>query len=325
MVKSELLYLSYEDVVSAGLTMAEILDIVERVFLEKSEGRTEMPPKPGIHTKPNAFIHAMPSYLPRLKAAGIKWVSGYPENHRVGLPYITGLLILNDPETGIPISIMDCTWITAMRTAAATAVAARYLARPDSSVVGIVACGVQGRTNLEALKVVFPGIERVLAYDIDRTVQDRYVAEMAASLALPVKGVSTVKEAVAESDIIVTSTPIVKDAHPVIEGSWFRKGAFASPVDFDCFWKRDALMRVDKFCTDDIPQLMYYKTQGYFQNIPKIHAEVGDLVTGKQKGRETPEERTMAINLGISLEDMGCARRIYDLAREKELGTLLPL
>jgi len=325
MINSELLYLSYQDVVDTGLGMAEILDIVEKVFYEKGEGRTEMPPKPGIHTQPNAFIHAMPSYLPRLNAAGIKWVSGYPENFRKGLPYITGLLILNDPETGLPLAVMDCTWITAMRTAAATAVAAKYLARPDSKVVGLVACGVQGRTNLEALSVVYPEIEQVLAYDIDPGVQERYVAEMSARLALPVEGVASVRAAVAESDIIVTSTPIVKDAQPVIEGAWFRKGAFASPVDFDCFWKRDALMRVDRFCTDDIPQLMYYKTQGYFQSIPKIHAEVGDLVTGKLKGRESLDERTMAINLGISLEDMGCARRIYDAAREKGIGVKLSL
>ena len=75
-----------------------------------------MPPKPGIHTMPDAFIHAMPAYIPSMRSAGIKWVSGYPENFKRGLPYITGLLILNDVETGIPYAVMDCTWITAMRT-----------------------------------------------------------------------------------------------------------------------------------------------------------------------------------------------------------------
>ncbi|MCD6537954.1 hypothetical protein J7L18_05025 [Candidatus Bathyarchaeota archaeon] len=104
----ELLYLCRRDVEDIGLTMKEIIDAVEDVFQEKGLGRVEMPPKPGIHPKWDAFIHAMPTYIPRLKLAGIKWVSGYPENYKLGLPYITGLLILNDPETGVPVCVMDC-------------------------------------------------------------------------------------------------------------------------------------------------------------------------------------------------------------------------
>ena len=149
------LYLSRSDVETVNLSMAEIIDGLDRMFVEKGEGKVEMPPKPGIHTQPDAFIHAMPAYIPSLESAGMKWVSGYPANQEKGLPYISGLLILNDPETGIPTCVMDCTWITAMRTGAATAVAAKYLARKDSSTVGIVACGVQGRGNLEALSCVF--------------------------------------------------------------------------------------------------------------------------------------------------------------------------
>jgi len=134
------LYLSRKDIETINLPMREIVDALEAMFKEKGAGRTEMPPKPGIHTRPDAFIHAMPAYIPSLQSAGMKWVSGYPDNQRRSLPYITGLLLLNDPETGIPIAIMDCTWITAKRTGAATAMAAKYLARPDSTTVGIVAC-----------------------------------------------------------------------------------------------------------------------------------------------------------------------------------------
>ena len=155
MAQNELLYLSQADVASIGLPMSEIIEALEIAFREKGEGRTEMPPKPGIH--PGAgdnFIHAMPAYIPAMKSAGLKWVSGFPENQKRGLPYISGLLILNDPETGMPLSVMDCAWITAMRTGAATGLSARFLARPESSVVGILGCGVQGRTNVEALKVL---------------------------------------------------------------------------------------------------------------------------------------------------------------------------
>ncbi|MAE61288.1 MAG: peptide transporter, partial [Planctomycetaceae bacterium] len=123
------LYLSRADVEGVGLSMREVIDALERMFVEKGEGRVEMPPKPGIHTRPDAFIHAMPAYIASQSAAGMKWISGYPENQQKGLPYISGLLVLNDPETGIPIAVMDATWLTAQRTGAATAVAAKMLAR----------------------------------------------------------------------------------------------------------------------------------------------------------------------------------------------------
>src|SRR5512139_1925754 len=165
MADNEILYLSRADVEAVNLEMSTIIKLLEQAFMDKGHGQVEMPPKPGIHTLPDAFIHAMPAYIPSLRSAGLKWVSGYPDNHKRGLPYITGLLVLNDAETGLPYTVMDCTWITAYRTGAASALAAKYLARKQSEVVGILACGVQGRTNLIALATQFP-IKRVYAYDI---------------------------------------------------------------------------------------------------------------------------------------------------------------
>ena len=177
MTKSKVLYLSRADVENVALSMTEIIAVIDKMFKEKGQGRIEMPPKPGIHTRDNAFIHAMAAYIPGLNAAGVKWVAGYPENQKKNLPYISGLLILNDPETGIPLAIMDATWITAMRTGAATAVAARYLARKDSTSVGIIACGVQGRSNLEALTCEFD-ISKVKVFDKYHEVADKFSMEM---------------------------------------------------------------------------------------------------------------------------------------------------
>ncbi|MGE5198962.1 MAG: ornithine cyclodeaminase family protein, partial [Rhodospirillaceae bacterium] len=205
------LYLSRADVAAAGLDVRTIIGLLDRAFQEKGGGRVEMPPKPGIHTQPDAFIHAMPAYIPAMKSAGIKWVGGYPGNDARGLPYITGLLVLNDVETGVPYAVMDCTWITAYRTAAASALSAKHLARRDSSTVGILACGVQGRSHLEALATVFP-LTKVFAYDTLRSAQDRFVADMGARLGIEVLGVDHPKEAVVESDLVVTSGPILK--HP---------------------------------------------------------------------------------------------------------------
>ncbi|MBW2196262.1 MAG: hypothetical protein JRF58_00100 [Deltaproteobacteria bacterium] len=186
MKPNRLLYLSQKDVVSVGLTMTEIIETLEVAFREKGRGNTEMPPKPGIHPGgEDNFIHAMPAYIPALNAAGVKWVSGFPGNQKKGLPYITGLLILNDPETGIPISVMDCVWITAVRTGAATALSARHLARPESSVVGVLGCGVQGRTNVEALNTLFP-LKRVMAYDVNTEAVRGYADEIGSRLNLEV-------------------------------------------------------------------------------------------------------------------------------------------
>ena len=195
MTLGSILYLSRKDVEATQLPMSEIIQALEAMFHEKGNGKVEMPPKPGIHTRPDAFIHAMPAYIPSLQAAGLKWVSGYPGNQAKGLPYITGLLILNDPDTGIPLAVMDCTWITAQRTGAATALSAKYLARPDSVSVGIVACGVQGRSNLEALACLFK-IQKVKAYDLHPEVAQRYAREMAGHLQIDIEPVKTLSEAV---------------------------------------------------------------------------------------------------------------------------------
>lgn len=320
----QLLYLSRADVENIALDMPTVISLLEVVFTEKGHGRIEMPPKPGIHTQPDAFIHAMPAYIPALKSAGIKWVSGYPENYKRGLPYITGLLILNDDETGLPYAAMDCTWITAYRTGAASALSAKYLARKNSDVAGILACGVQGRTNLEALAALFP-LKRVYAYDVLPDVQRRYVKEMSAKLSIEIVGVDEPKKAVVESDLVVTSGPILKHPMPTIEKDWLKPGIFASAVDYDSYWTGAAQAQFDKLSTDDHAQFQYYKKAGYFQQTPDPYADLGEIVAGLKPGREKDSERTMAFNLGLALDDMAVAPEIYRRAREREIGTWLML
>ena len=324
-MENQLLYLSQADVESVGLTMAEIIELLETAFAEKGAGRVEMPPKPGIHPgEGDNFIHAMPAYIPAMNSAGVKWVSGFPENHKRGLPYITGLLILNDPETGLPLSVMDCVWITAMRTAAATAVAARRLARPDSSILGILGCGVQGQTNTEALQLLFP-LERVMAYDVSPKALDSFAQRVSDELNLEVVPVAHPRQAVVGCDLVVTAGPILKRPHATIQAGWLDEGVFASLVDFDSYWHPAALKEADKFCTDDLAQLEHYRQVGYFQDIPQIHADLGELVAGKKPGRQTAGERTMACNLGLALDDMAVAPALYRRAVEQGIGTWLPL
>jgi ornithine cyclodeaminase/alanine dehydrogenase-like protein (mu-crystallin family) len=325
MSANKLLYLSQADVIAVGLAMSEIITALETAFRAKGEGRTEMPPKPGVHPGGgNNFIHAMPAYIADLQSAGIKWVSGFPENPRRGLPYISGLLIYNDVTTGLPLAVMDCVWITAKRTGAASAVAARRLARPEAKVLGILGCGVQGRSHAEALKETFP-LQKIRAYDKDAQAARRYADEISRQLQLEVRPVDSPREAVSGCDIVVTAGPILKTPHATIQAGWLEEGAFASLVDYDSYWSRPALAQAAKFCTDDVPQLRLYQSMGYFQDIPPIHADVGELVTGKKRGRETPAEITMTANLGLAIDDMAVAPLLYNRAQEKGIGTWLPI
>jgi ornithine cyclodeaminase/alanine dehydrogenase len=322
---SQLLYLSQADVVSVGLTMAEIIKSMERMFLAKGQGRTEMPPKPGIHPGGgDNFIHAMPAYISDLKSAGIKWVSGFPQNPEKGLPYISGLLIFNDAQTGLPLAVMDCVWITAKRTGAASAISARHLARPESSVMGMLGCGVQGRSHVEAMNVLFP-LKKVMAYDANPDAQKQFAEEIGNTFDLEIVPVKTPKEAVAGCDIVVTAGPMTKNPHATIQAGWLEEGAFASLVDYDAYWHPAAMHEAAKFCTDDINQFRSVQQAGYFKDIPELHADLGELAANQKPGRQTPAERTMTANLGLALNDMAVAPLIYEKAKEKGIGTWLEL
>jgi ornithine cyclodeaminase/alanine dehydrogenase len=324
MAEQRMLYLSRADVEKVALDMPTILKLLEEAFKEKGNGKVEMPPKPGIHTMPDAFIHAMPAFIPSLHSAGIKWVSGYPENFKRGLPYITGLLILNKDETGIPYAVMDCTWITAYRTGAATGLAAKYLARPNSEVAAILACGVQGRTNLEALASIFP-LKRAYAYDILPEVQAKFITEMKKKFKFEILPAKSPKEAVTASDLVVTSGPILKHPTPTIEKDWLKPGGFGSAVDFDSYWTGPAMAQMDRISTDDHAQFEYYRESGYFSQTPAPYADLGQLATGQKPGRGSDKERNLAINLGLAMDDMAIAPEIYRRAMAKEIGTWLPL
>jgi len=218
---------------------------------------------------------------------------------------------------------MDCTWVTAKRTGAATAVAAKYLARKDSQTLGILGCGAQGRSNLEALKVVCSGLKEVKAYDVNEQNLQRYVQEMTAKHDIKIAPCSSPREAVEDCDVVVTAGPILKKPTPVIEPDWFKDGSVACPLDFDSYWKPEAMRSMDKFCTDDREQLAYYRSQGYFCDVPKVYAELSELVSLSVCGREKPNERIMSMHLGSALADMATAKLVYEKAKLTGIGEQL--
>ncbi|MCL5103408.1 MAG: ornithine cyclodeaminase family protein [Armatimonadetes bacterium] len=323
-----ILYLSRKDVEGLRVSMREVLEAVDEGFRLMGQGLAEMPPKMGIHTRENAFIHAMPAYVGQVDAAGMKWVSGYPSNIAKGLPYITGLLILNDPDTGVPISVMDCSWITAMRTGASAGISARYLANSESAVAGILGCGVQARTSLAALVETLPKLSEVRCYDLYETSAKAFIEEMGSAFSqLNFTLCAGPCEVAVGADVVVTAIPIVEQPSPPLDAGMLEKGGLAVSLDYDSAWTGEAMRQCEKFVSDDSGQLLATKEHGfYFGGIPgSIHADLKDLAAGLKPGRENDRERIFSMNMGIAVDDMVTARLLYQKAIELGLGTRLPL
>ena len=158
-------YLSRADVEAVAPAGTDVIEILDDVFRAKREGAVEMPPKVGVHPRQDAFIHAMPAYLSEADAVGLKWVAGYPGNQQLGLPYLHGLFVLSDAATGRPLAVMDATWITEVRTAAASMLGIRALAEGDVESIGILGCGRQAQVHLELAGQVFPALRRAAVFD----------------------------------------------------------------------------------------------------------------------------------------------------------------
>ena len=320
----KLLYLSQQEVESLNISIPEIIAQLEMMFIEKAKHQVEMPPKPAIHTNGDAFLHAMPAFIPKIRSAGMKWVGGYPENYKQGLPYITGLLVLNDVDTGVPYAIMDCKWITAVRTAAATALTAKYLARQESDTLAILGCGIQGRYNLETLNEIFK-LSKVKVYDISKEISNRYAAEMRQRFGLDIDIAEHPQAAVSAADIIVTAGPFLMNPTPVISYDWIKQGALVCPLDLDSYVKPDVFIKSDFLCTDDLKQFNQFKSNGLFQSCPESIAEVCDVIAGNIPGRTNDQQIITAINIGLALEDMAVAPLIYERAIKKRIGVWLDL
>lgn len=323
-VEHSLLYLTRADVEATALPASQVIEAVEQVLREKAFGRAQMPPKHWLTSGDDRFFSAMTSILPAVDAAVCKWQSGSPTNHEHGLPFITGLLILNDLKTGAPLAVMDSTWLTAQRTAAATAVTARYLAAKTPQLLGILGCGVQARTNLEMLRQVFPDLSEIQAYDILPQATHLYAEEMAARYGIRVKERKSPREAIENADIVVTCGPITAKPDRVGEAHWPKRGALVVTLDYDCYWKTEALQKADTLYTDDIAQFQHLKEYGYFKGVEMITGEIGDVVASLVPARRSNSDTIFSINMGIALEDVSVARRIYAAACANGCGTRLP-
>jgi ornithine cyclodeaminase/alanine dehydrogenase-like protein (mu-crystallin family) len=312
-------YLSRADVEAVGLRGADVIEILEGAFRAKRAGDVEMPPKIGVHPRDDAFIHAMPAYLSSVDAVGMKWVAGYPDNQGLGLPYLHGVLVLSDAATGRPLAVMDATWITEVRTAAASMLGIRALADGPVDTIGILGCGRQGKVHLELAERVFPTLRRATLFDRH---PDRAEALAAAHPKLDVEVASAAEQIGAEAQVVVTTAAIVRHPERPLRRAHLAEASVACAVDFDATLSEDLFDGAGMFVVDDVAQYRYYRQQGYFAGYPPEATELAEVLAGERPARTGLR---VFVPLGLALEDVAVAAEINRRASEAGLGTELPL
>ena len=268
-------------------------------------------------------FRAMPAYIEKLKRCVVKWVNVHPKNTKSGLPAVMAIIILSDPANGLPLCIMDGTYVTNIRTGAAGAVAAKFLAGRDSKIAGMVGCGAQARTQLLALLEIF-NIKKVKAWGRDRLGINNFIKDM------KLKGIEFVsapdiKTCVTDSDIVVTTTPSRK---PIVKLKWLKRGAHINAVGADAKGKQELepeILKKAKVVVDSWEQASH---SGEI-NVPlskrmitekDIYADIGEVVVGKKRGRASRQELTVFDSTGLAIQDLAVADLIYKTAIKKNIG-----
>lgn len=321
------LVLSEEDVKKV-LSLEEVTDAVESAFRMKGLGHAQMPPKQYLFMKKyNGDVRTMPAYLEENDAVAVKVVNSHPENRkRHGLPAVMATIILVDPRTGAPEAIMGGTWITALRTGAAGAIAAKYLANPNPKTVGIVGAGTQARTQLMGLQLVFKTVEEVRVWDLNEKAAVKYAEEMRIKYKqASICSVKSIKKAVKGADIIVTATPSRK---PLVSAEWVDKGTHINCIGADAPGKQEldpTILIKSKIVVDDWSQSCH----GGEINVPlakgiidkkDVWGDICEIVAGLKQGRTSPDEITVFTSTGLAIQDAAAAKIAYQKALKQKIG-----
>lgn len=305
--------------------MNEIISYVETAYSVQAKRKVQMPAKKYLFFKKfNGDLRIMPCFIRGLDQAGVKNVNVHPENVKHNLPTVMGLIELIDPETGFPISVMDGTWITDMRTGAAGGVATKYLARDNSEVLGLVGAGKQAYTQLTAINEVMDITEVKISCRVCSH-REKFAKRVIDNFGIKAKPVDTIKEAVIGSDIISTTTP---SRVPIVKSEWVSDGTHINAMGADAPGKQELeshLLEKAKIVIDCWEQASHsgeINTPVHEGIIRKndIHAKIGDIVNGDTPGRESDDEITIFDSTGLAVQDIVTAWNIYQKALEKGVG-----
>jgi alanine dehydrogenase len=267
--------------------------------------------------KYNGSLSLMPSYLEETNALATKIISIYPDNPLKGIPTTVAWIVVNDTETGMLKGILDGTLLTALRTGAASGVAAKYLAPRDSKIASIIGCGVQGRTQALAISEVFD-LDEIRVFDLSMKMMNRFVKEMSSKLDVDIIKSESGENAVNNADIVLTATT---SKHPVVKRKWLGDivhiGAFGSFYpdhrELDTEIIREGKVVVDSLeaIMEEAGDILIPISEGLF-TIDKIHAELGDIINGNKEGRTAKDQITVFKSVGLAIQDSSVANLVFN-------------
>ena len=309
--ENDLLVLGRAELESLGLTWTDVVDVLDDAFHQKAQGLVQNPPKPAVRPRPDAFINAMPAYLGGSDRVGIKWVSGYEGNRLKGLPYIYGVFLLSDAETGRPQALIDGGWITEMRTAGASGVVMRHV--PDQPRrLAIVGAGVQGLRHLELLIELRPGIEEVQVFDTHADASERMLARSGGREGIVA---ATAEEALEGADLVVTAVTVPIASR--LSAANTDPDALLLPVDYDDGLGAQAANETVLYVVDDLGQYASVSDL-HFGEFRDPDGELAQVVAGELTVPATG--RRMFLNMGIAMDDVALGGLCFDRARERGVG-----
>jgi ornithine cyclodeaminase/alanine dehydrogenase-like protein (mu-crystallin family) len=330
MTAVELLFLSQEDVVAAdGLDMAACMETISETLSLHWRGETIAPPKAAIHWSDDidtdekmGRIMAMPAWVGgSTRMTGLKWIPSVPTNPARGLPRGIGLIVLSDPDTGLPVAVIEGTVCSAMRTGAVSGVAARLLARPGTRTLALIGAGVQARTQWMALSLALPGLEEVRLYDLDEPKARRFAVEHEGPFTIA----GSAEEACRGADVVV---PATMAPEPFIPGDWLAPGSLVisvSSLDIAV----DAVAQADLVVADDLshetahPSRPLTRAEAAGVLAPGDVVQLGAIIAGDHPGRTGPGERIVVSPVGMGIEDVAEGTRVYRNALARGIGTRL--
>ncbi|WP_414470048.1 alanine dehydrogenase [Methanobacterium sp. ACI-7] len=312
--------------VSELINMKEIIESVETAYRVHAEREVQMPAKEYLFYKEfKGDLRIMPCFIRNMTESGVKNVNVHPDNPRkYGLPTVMAMIELVDPKTGFPISVMDGTWITNMRTGAAAGVATKYLARENSEIVGLVGAGVQAATGLEAINEVMD-IKEVKVSCRTCETREKFAEKVSEKYGIEAKAVETIKEAVQGSDVLLTTTP---SREPVVKSKWISPGTHINAMGADAPGKQELdghVLQRAKIVIDCWDQASHsgeinIPVQEGFIRQRDIHGKIGDVIIDKISGRISDEEITVFDSTGLAVQDIVTAWKVYEKALESGAG-----
>lgn len=303
----DLRYLSRDALESLKLTTEEVVASIEQLLRARQRSLAWNAPKAAITAPDGRYMMATLSAADDPPFLAVKSLLLNPRNPERGLSLINSLVTLLDSETGLPLAVLDGNWVTGVRTAGLSAVAARRLARPDSSIAAFIGCGVQAMSHLRALAALFP-LKAVRAFGRGSANRDA-LCRAAEGIGLRAVASGTAQEAVADADLVVSSVTMSPGLVPFLDARWLKPGAFAAVTDLAAPWLPDGMVAFDRIVIDDLEQES--TMQKPMVSPALVAGDLGELVDGKVMGRQADSERTAFVFRGLGLGDLALAALAY--------------